>query len=164
SSRRRHTRWPRDWSSDVCSSDLADSAAAKLYAVGGYASSSALGSGAGTVLESLSTGPGITLTATLGSAYLWSTGATTQSINVNATGNYTVQVTNNSGCAATSAPTSVSVNPLPFTPTATAGGSTTFCDGGSVTLTSSSASGNQWYQGGTAITGAMNQTDRKSVV
>src|SRR5439155_10883455 len=24
SSRRRHTRWPRDWSSDVCSSDLLD--------------------------------------------------------------------------------------------------------------------------------------------
>src|SRR5207253_5732131 len=24
SSRRRHTRWPRDWSSDVCSSDLFD--------------------------------------------------------------------------------------------------------------------------------------------
>src|SRR6266702_7918620 len=27
SSRRRHTRWPRDWSSDVCSSDLAAQAA-----------------------------------------------------------------------------------------------------------------------------------------
>src|SRR6266508_1398736 len=26
SSRRRHTRWPRDWSSDVCSSDLAPQA------------------------------------------------------------------------------------------------------------------------------------------
>src|SRR6266508_6165947 len=26
SSRRRHTRWPRDWSSDVCSSDLIDEA------------------------------------------------------------------------------------------------------------------------------------------
>src|SRR5690625_2192074 len=26
SSRRRHTRWPRDWSSDVCSSDLGDRA------------------------------------------------------------------------------------------------------------------------------------------
>src|SRR6266508_5790025 len=26
SSRRRHTRWPRDWSSDVCSSDLPDAA------------------------------------------------------------------------------------------------------------------------------------------
>src|SRR5439155_3550758 len=25
SSRRRHTRWPRDWSSDVCSSDLCQS-------------------------------------------------------------------------------------------------------------------------------------------
>src|SRR5437870_12691304 len=24
SSRRRHTRWPRDWSSDVCSSDLSE--------------------------------------------------------------------------------------------------------------------------------------------
>src|SRR5437870_11913735 len=29
SSRRRHTRWPRDWSSDVCSSDLALVAAAR---------------------------------------------------------------------------------------------------------------------------------------
>src|SRR5437870_13852908 len=27
SSRRRHTRWPRDWSSDVCSSDLMELAA-----------------------------------------------------------------------------------------------------------------------------------------
>src|SRR5207253_4516896 len=33
-SRRRHTRWPRDWSSDVCSSDLEirlDQAAFPLY-------------------------------------------------------------------------------------------------------------------------------------
>src|SRR5437660_12112187 len=28
SSRRRHTRWPRDWSSDVCSSDLVPSISA----------------------------------------------------------------------------------------------------------------------------------------
>src|SRR5437870_8380730 len=27
SSRRRHTRWPRDWSSDVCSSDLIEARA-----------------------------------------------------------------------------------------------------------------------------------------
>src|SRR5437870_11132807 len=27
SSRRRHTRWPRDWSSDVCSSDLGERSA-----------------------------------------------------------------------------------------------------------------------------------------
>src|SRR5439155_2542036 len=29
SSRRRHTRWPRDWSSDVCSSDLPQSREAR---------------------------------------------------------------------------------------------------------------------------------------
>src|SRR6266508_5499834 len=29
SSRRRHTRWPRDWSSDVCSSDLVAAQLAK---------------------------------------------------------------------------------------------------------------------------------------
>src|SRR5439155_6860939 len=35
SSRRRHTRWPRDWSSDVCSSDLAVVEDALVLAVGG---------------------------------------------------------------------------------------------------------------------------------
>src|SRR5215510_15874238 len=32
SSRRRHTRWPRDWSSDVCSSDLGCGRGAVLLA------------------------------------------------------------------------------------------------------------------------------------
>src|SRR5207253_4469899 len=31
SSRRRHTRWPRDWSSDVCSSDLAQEPLVKEF-------------------------------------------------------------------------------------------------------------------------------------
>src|SRR5439155_12792063 len=31
SSRRRHTRWPRDWSSDVCSSDLNETLAKQLW-------------------------------------------------------------------------------------------------------------------------------------
>src|SRR5215510_16489914 len=35
SSRRRHTRWPRDWSSDVCSSDLPDGLARRGGTVGG---------------------------------------------------------------------------------------------------------------------------------
>jgi membrane carboxypeptidase/penicillin-binding protein PbpC len=35
---------------------------------------------------------------------------------------------------------------------------TTFCDGDSVTLTSNSASGNQWYLDGNPIAGATNQT------
>src|SRR5437870_2920581 len=37
SSRRRHTRWPRDWSSDVCSSDLDGDAAAHAGEVAGGA-------------------------------------------------------------------------------------------------------------------------------
>src|SRR5207253_7611839 len=32
SSRRRHTRWPRDWSSDVCSSDLSGEVSRQLQA------------------------------------------------------------------------------------------------------------------------------------
>src|SRR5205807_1070427 len=36
-------------------------------------------------------------------------------------------------------------------------GATTFCAGGSVTLTSSSASGNQWYDGATLLAGQTNQ-------
>jgi hypothetical protein len=49
------------------------------------------------------------------------------------------------------------VTPIPPTPTITPGGPTTFCQGGSVTLTSSSASGNQWYLNGNPIGGATNQ-------
>src|SRR5207253_11523345 len=33
SSRRRHTRWPRDWSSDVCSSDLAEGDLQKVFGI-----------------------------------------------------------------------------------------------------------------------------------
>src|SRR5690625_2586360 len=36
SSRRRHTRWPRDWSSDVCSSDLGWDDAVGAQAFGGW--------------------------------------------------------------------------------------------------------------------------------
>ena len=44
----------------------------------------------------------------------------------------------------------------PATPTINAGGPTTFCAGGSVTLTSSAGAGNQWYLDGTLIGGATN--------
>ena len=50
------------------------------------------------------------------------------------------------------------MNPSPSTPTISAGGPTTFCSGGSVTLTSSSATSNQWYAGGVLISGETNQT------
>lgn len=43
----------------------------------------------------------------------------------------------------------ITVNPIPAAPTVTPGGPTTFCTGGSVTLTSSAASGNTWSNGAT---------------
>ncbi|HEX2898929.1 MAG TPA: hypothetical protein VHS96_04340, partial [Bacteroidia bacterium] len=103
-------------------------------------------------------GGSVTLSAPVSSGYLWSPGgATTQTINVTTSGSYTVQVTNGAGCSATSAPTVVTVNPTPATPTITAGGPTTFCAGGSVTLTSSSATDNIWSPGG-ATTQSINVT------
>jgi large repetitive protein len=91
-------------------------------------------------------GQSVTLTASVGASYLWSTGATTQSITVSTAGSYSVTVTNASGCSGTSAPVNVIVNPNP-TPTVTAGGPTTFCQGGSVTLTASLASSYLWSTG-----------------
>jgi len=58
-------------------------------------------------------GGNVTLTSTTATSYLWNTGATTKSINVNTSGNYTVTVSNASGCTAISAATAVTVNPKP---------------------------------------------------
>ncbi|WP_343636512.1 PKD domain-containing protein [Fluviicola sp.] len=93
-------------------------------------------------------GGSVTLTSSSATGNTWSTGATTQSITVTTSGSYTVTVSNGP-CSATSAATAVTVNPLPATPTITAGGPTTFCAGGSVVLTSSSATGNTWSTGAT---------------
>ena len=83
-------------------------------------------------------GGSVNLTSSAGTTYLWSNGATTQSINVTKAGSYSVRVKNASGCqSAASVATIVTVNTLPATPTITAGGPTTFCAGGSVTLKSS---------------------------
>ncbi len=91
-------------------------------------------------------GGSVTLTASAGSSYLWSNGETTQSIVVTSAGSYTVQVTSAAGCFATSTATTVTVNPLPET-TITASGSTTICQGSSVTLNGPSAA-----TGGNAMT------------
>lgn len=94
-------------------------------------------------------GGSVVLTSSAGSSYLWSNGATSQSITATAAGNYLVTVTNGNGCSLLSAPTSVTINPIP-TPTIGVGGPTTFCAGGSVALTSSSANGNLWSNGATS--------------
>ncbi|MBK5285166.1 MAG: T9SS type A sorting domain-containing protein, partial [Bacteroidia bacterium] len=77
-------------------------------------------------------GETITLTASSGSSFQWSTGATTQSITVNAAGTYNVTVSNYCGVA-TSAPMEVVLEPTPTDPVTT---NDLVCEpGGSGTLT-----------------------------
>src|SRR5690606_3167193 len=92
-------------------------------------------------------GSTVTLTANAGGSYLWSTGATSQSIIVSTTGNYSVEVTT-SGCTTTSTPVSVTVNPVPAA-TITANGPTIFCSGDNVVLTASAGSSWLWSNGAT---------------
>ena len=117
------------------------------------------GSGATTFCE----GGSVTLTASAADAYAWSNGATTQSITVNAPGSYTVTVTNANGCSATSAATNVTVNPLPATPVITGSGATTFCEGGSVTLTAPAADSYSWSNGATTQSITVNASGSYSV-
>ena len=96
----------------------------------------------------LCAGESVELIASIGNSYLWSTGETTSSIIVNAGGSYTVKVTNSSGCESVlSLPSTVSVNVLPSKPIITTSGPTGFCEGSSVTLTSSMSSGYSWSTG-----------------
>jgi hypothetical protein len=86
-------------------------------------------------------GGNVMLTASAGSSYLWSNGATTQSITVPSSGTFSVAVTQTGGCISNSTSTNVTVNPLP-TAAITAGGATSFCQGGNVVLTATT--GNSW--------------------
>jgi hypothetical protein len=108
-------------------------------------------------------GGSVTLTSSSATGNQWSLnanpigGATGQQYVATAAGNYTVIVTQSGCSSAPSSATAVTVNPIPSTPTITPSGPTTFCAGGSVTLTSSSASGNQWRLNGNPIGGATSQ-------
>ncbi|MEO8761370.1 MAG: Ig-like domain-containing protein, partial [Bacteroidia bacterium] len=86
-------------------------------------------------------GDSVKLTSSVGDSYLWSTGATTQTITASASGDYTVTVFNICGNGTTSF--SVTVNPLPIA-TITPNGPTTFCQGDSVKLVSSVGSSYVW--------------------
>src|SRR3989338_7782585 len=74
------------------------------------------------------------------------TGVGPHSVTYASAGTKTIQLTIN---GATSTTQNVTVNATTATPTISAGGPTTFCAGGSVVLTSSSASGNLWSTGAT---------------
>lgn len=62
-------------------------------------------------------------------------------------GNYQVTFTSTSGCTSNQLAPGINDPSAPPTPVITASGPTTFCEGGSVTLTSSAASGNVWSNG-----------------
>ncbi|MGV3632156.1 MAG: M43 family zinc metalloprotease [Bacteroidota bacterium] len=96
----------------------------------------------------LCTGGSVVLTSSSATGNMWSTGETTQAITVTTAGSFFVTVTQ-TGCSATSASTAVTMNPIPAAPSITAGGATTFCDGGSVVLTSSASANNLWSTGET---------------
>ena len=106
----------------------------------------------GSVVLNASTGTGYT--------YVWKrdgttmSGATSSSYSATQAGSYTVVVTN-SGCALTSSAIAVTVSAVPSASIA-AGGTTTFCTGGSVVLTANTGTGYTyvWKRGGTAISGA----------
>jgi len=102
---------------------------------------------------SLCNGANTTLTATPGTAYLWSNGATTQSINVTTAGNYTVTVTANGGCSAT-ATANVLVNANP-SPTIT--GTFSACQGNATTLNAPAGFSSYLWSNG-ATTASINPT------
>jgi hypothetical protein len=89
-------------------------------------------------------GGSVTLTASSGNSYSWSNGATTQAITVTTSGNYAVTVNNGTNCVFGTDTVAVIVNAAPKTPKITASGAVSFCKGGSVTLTATTATSYLW--------------------
>ncbi len=98
-------------------------------------------------------GGNVTLSSSVGSAYLWSTGATTSSISVNSSGSYYVTVTDANGCKAISKTTNVVVNSLPLNGVTVSGtGSLTpngwsYCQGSNFNLIASNGNTYLWSNG-----------------
>ena len=88
-------------------------------------------------------------TASAGSTYLWSNGATTPNITATTSGVYFVTVTNAAGCQSASNNIVVSAQQT-FTATATALSPTTVCAGTPVTLVASPGSSYLWSNGATS--------------
>lgn len=93
-------------------------------------------------------GTSVALTASQSVTYSWSTGATTQTINVNTSGTYTVTVTQAGGCTATNS-TVVTVA-APPTPSIT--GTNVLCQGQSTTFDAGAYVSYLWNTGATTQT------------
>lgn len=105
-------------------------------------------------------GNSVTINASNGSSYLWSNGATTQSITVNASGNYSCVVTNN-GCTTTSNAIAVVVNPKPAA--SISAGATNICAPNVATLTASAGASWLWSNGATTQAIQVSNTGSYSV-
>ncbi|MCF8277303.1 MAG: T9SS type A sorting domain-containing protein [Flavobacteriales bacterium] len=92
-------------------------------------------------------GDSVIISSSISADYLWSNGATTQTITALNSGEYSVTVVDGNGCSATSDTAVVLVNDLPPTPTISSSGPTVFCDGDSVILTSSIGDNYSWSIG-----------------
>ena len=106
-------------------------------------------------------GSSVTLSAQGSGTYLWSNGATSQSITVNQTGSYSLAVTQN-GCTSNSTATAITVNPNP-TASITPQGNTTFCQGGFVNLVANGGTSYQWNTGSSNSSISANQSGTYTV-
>lgn len=104
----------------------------------------------------------LTSSATSGNAWYLNgapvAGAINQNYAASAAGNYHVIATVSNCPSIASDDTTVTIVPLPPKPTIVSTGTDTLCLGGTVLLTSSEASGNQWYKNIVPIPGAVNNT------
>ncbi len=94
----------------------------------------------------------LSITPANSTTYLWSDNSTNTTLSAIASGSYTVTATSN-GCSSTSMPTVVTVNTIPSTPTITAGGATTFCQGNNVALNVTSPVNGVTYNWSNSSTG-----------
>jgi PKD repeat protein len=86
-------------------------------------------------------------------------GASNPTLFIKDSGNYTVRTINSNGCGTFSDALLMNVYSLPTTPTITSNLSNdVFCQGGTVILTSSSNTSNQWYKNNIVIAGETNKT------
>ena len=95
-------------------------------------------------------GDSVVLTANTNSGIRWNTGDTVSSITVKNSGAYSVKASNSFGCDNTSKAISIQVKNTPANPIISTNGGLTFCEGGSVLLSSSASANNLWSNGDTS--------------
>ena len=99
---------------------------------------------------SFCTGGSVEIASSQVGGNVWNTNATADAITVTATGDFSLEYTDANGCSASSNTISVNVSDSPI-PTISANGSTSICDGTSVTLSASAADSYDWTFNGVGL-------------